>query len=314
MPAARVNLHLGLYSCDDGAGASLWCLSADPRLWCERRLSVISHIACVLRPTSLTLAAADTGTMKNASLRPLLLLATSVGVCAALFTGCSFWRLGEARALTSASEVFEQHPRNATLRLLVVGDSTAVGTGASSPAGSVAGLLGSRYPKLWVDNGARDGAKFDEVPAQVATANNAEGYDVVLICAGGNDVMRGTDIHALRAAVERSFFVAKAALKAGGLVLVQPAGNVGNAPFFWPPVSGLMSRRSRDFHAMVQTAAARHGVRYVGLYKDKAQDPFAQRNDLHAADGLHPNDAGYAVWRDELLAQSDLGQRLAAAQ
>jgi hypothetical protein len=223
MPAARVNLHLGLYSCDDGAGASLWCLSADPRLWCERRLSVISHIACVLRPTSLTLAAADTGTMKNASLRPLLLLATSVGVCAALFTGCSFWRLGEARALTSASEVFEQHPSNATLRLLVVGDSTAVGTGASSPAGSVAGLLGSRYPKLWVDNGARDGAKFDEVPAQVATANNAEGYDVVLICAGGNDVMRGTDIHALRAAVERSFFVAKAALKAGGLVLVQPA-------------------------------------------------------------------------------------------
>jgi lysophospholipase L1-like esterase len=252
--------------------------------------------------------------MKKASLRPLVLLVTSVGVCAALVTGCAFWRLGEARALTSASEAFEQHPSNATLRLLVVGDSTAVGTGASSPAGSVAGLLGSRFPRLWVDNRARDGARFDEVPAQLRAANNTPGYDVVLICAGGNDVMRDTDIHALTSSVQSSFVAAKGALKPGGLVLVQPAGNVGNAPFFWPPVSSLMSRRSRIFHTMVQAAAEQHGVRYVRLYKDKAQDPFVQRNDLHASDGLHPNDAGYAVWRDELLAQSDLTQRLAAAQ
>jgi lysophospholipase L1-like esterase len=252
--------------------------------------------------------------MNKASLRPLALLAIGAGVCAAMLTGCAFWRLGQARALTSASEAFEQHPSNAAVRFLVVGDSTAVGTGASTPAGSVAGLLGSRYPKLWVDNRARDGAKFDAVPAQLLAANNAPGYDLVLICAGGNDVMRGTDLNALTASVERSFVAAKGALKPGGLVLVQPAGNVGNAPFFWPPVSSLMGRRSREFHAMVQAVAQQHGVRYVSLYKDKSQDPFVQRSDLHASDGLHPNDAGYAVWRDELLAQSDLTQRLAAAQ
>jgi lysophospholipase L1-like esterase len=252
--------------------------------------------------------------MKKFKWQASLLLISVVGTCALLATGCAVWRLGEARALTRASEPFEQHPSGAALRLLVVGDSTAVGTGASTPAHSVAGLLGTRYRSLWIDNRARDGAKFEEVPIQLSADGHTAGYDVVLICAGGNDMMRGTSMDALAASLERSFILANRQLKAGGVVLVQPAGNVGNAPFFFPPVSGLMSGRSRQFHTAVQAAAARHGVRYVGLYKEKAQDPFAQRKDLHASDGLHPSDAGYRVWYDELLAQTDLAQRLIAAR
>ena len=74
--------------------------------------------------------------------------------------GCAVWRLGEARALARASEPFQQMPAAPAVRLLVVGDSTGVGTGASQATRSVAGLLGSKHPRLLVHNRSRDGAKF----------------------------------------------------------------------------------------------------------------------------------------------------------
>ncbi len=246
-------------------------------------------------------------------------LALAAGVIALLtLGGCTLWRLGEARALARASTPFQQTPAQPLLRMLVVGDSTGVGTGATQPTASVAGLLGTAYPRLLVQNRARDGALFDELPAQLAVAGapGAAGadYDVVLIQAGGNDVIRGTNLDALAQALDLSFSAAKARLRPGGVAIVQPAGNVGNSAFFIPPLSQLMSQRAREMHAAVRSAAARHGLVVVNLYQEAEQDPFVQSPGLHAADGLHPSDAGYRVWRDELLAQTDLTTRLAPAR
>jgi len=49
------------------------------------------------------------------------------------------------------------------------------------------------------------------------------------------------------------------------------------------------------------------------MARAKDADPFVQRPEMNADDGLHPSDAGYRVWRDELLAQTDLAERLAPA-
>jgi len=240
-------------------------------------------------------------------------MAAGIAVLAGL-AGCTVWRLGEARALASASTAFQQEPPAPMLRLLVVGDSTGVGTGATQSMASVAGLLGTAYPRLLVHNLSRDGARFDAVPAQLASATDGPGYDVVLIQAGGNDVIRGIDAAALAQTLDASFSAAKARLRPGGVAIVQPAGNVGNATFFLPPLSQLMSQRARELHSVVRSAAAHHGLVVVNLYQEAAQDPFVQRPGLHAADGLHPSDAGYRVWRDELLAQTDLSTRLAPAR
>lgn len=86
------------------------------------------------------------------------------------------------------------------MRLLIVGDSTAVGTGASSPASSLAGLLAEQYPRLWIDNRARDGAKFADVLQQLS---GPERFDMVLVQAGGNDVIRMRGMDALREDIER---------------------------------------------------------------------------------------------------------------
>ncbi len=93
-----------------------------------------------------------------------------------------------------------------------------------------------------------------------------------------------------------------------------PAGNVGNAPFFFAPASWLMTDRARRLHGFVRESATRHGAVVVNLFKEQGDDPFAQTPGLNAVDGLHPSDAGYRLWRDELLAQSGWAALLTAAR
>ncbi len=239
-------------------------------------------------------------------LLPRVLLWSGVVLLAALGARAA-WKLNQTAELVRLSEPLQRAPRQPLSRLLIVGDSSGVGTGASSPATSLAGRLAAAFPRLRIDNHSVDGAQFADVLAQL---EGADRYDMVLVNAGGNDVIRLRDRDALRAAVDR---ITRRALERADQVVLMPAGNVGNAPFFFPPVSWFMTWRSRQMHQVVRDAAVRHGVLYIDLFREREADPFVQRPELNARDGLHPSDAGYALWFDELMAQADLQSRLSAA-
>ena len=224
-------------------------------------------------------------------------------------SGCAVWRIGDSIDMARQSQPFQQRPDNAALRLLVVGDSTAVGTGAGAPANSVAGRLGQAHQTLWVENRAQDGAKLADVVAQMR--GTAEHFDLVLVQAGGNDVIRLSNLDTLRQTVNE---VARAAREKAPLVLLMPAGNVGNSPFFFSPLRGWMTWRSRELHTIVRDAAASHGAVYINLFKERADDTFVQDPALLSRDGLHPSDEGYGVWFKELMGQSTLSQILGAAR
>jgi lysophospholipase L1-like esterase len=217
------------------------------------------------------------------------------------------WRLHESAELVRLSSPLQSTPIQPSLRLLIVGDSTAVGTGATAPHASVAGLLGQAFPRLQIVNRARDGAKLAAVLAQL---EGNEPFDMVLVMAGGNDVVRLRGLQALRGDVER---VAHRARQRAELVVLMPSGNVGNAPFFFAPMSWLMTWRSRRLHTFVEDAASRHGVVFVDLFREAIDDAFLKQPELNAADGLHPSDAGYRVWFGELMVQAALSKRLSAA-
>jgi lysophospholipase L1-like esterase len=217
------------------------------------------------------------------------------------------WRLHESAELVRLSRPLQRSPVQPSLRLLIVGDSTAVGTGATTPQASVAGLLGRQFPHLHIDNRARDGAKFADLLGQL---DSDERFDMVLVMAGGNDVVRLRGLAALQSDIER---VLHRARQRADLVVLMPAGNVGNAPFFFRPVSWLMTWRSRRLHALASEAALHHGAVFVNLFREAADDPFVQQPGLNAKDGLHPSDAGYRVWFDELMTQAALSERFSAA-
>lgn len=226
-----------------------------------------------------------------------------------LLAGCTVTKLRTSVALARQSEPLQHHVEAARVRLLIVGDSTAVGTGATTPERSLAGLLAAAYPGLHIENRGRDGATLAEVPNQLS--RNEERFDIVLMLAGGNDVIRLRDLDNTPSHLDRIAQLAKAR---ADTVVLMPAGNVGNAPFFFPPLSWWMASRSRQLHALVRDASQRQGVGYVSLFKERADDPFAQHEELNAQDGLHPSDGGYRVWFKELMGQSSLSQRLEAAR
>jgi lysophospholipase L1-like esterase len=172
----------------------------------------------------------------------------------------------------------------------------------------LAGLLAREYPQLLIDNRGRDGALLADVVSQLATDDR---FDVVLVLAGGNDVIRLRSRDAMRADIER---VANAAAARAPLVVLMPSGNVGNAPFFFLPLSWLMTSRSRALHDFVADSATRSGFIYVDLFRERANDPFVADPSLNASDGLHPSDAGYRNWWGELQKQAALARHLAAAK
>ena len=227
----------------------------------------------------------------------------------AAVAGQAAWRIKQSAELAQQSEPLQASPVGATASLLIAGDSTAVGTGATSAASSVAGLIARNHPHLRIVNRASDGARFADIARQL---QGDERLDAVLVLGGGNDVIRLTAQDALAQDIAR---VALLATARAPLVVIMPPGNVGNAPFFMAPLSWLMAKRSRAMHGLVRQAAADHGAIYVSLYKNKADDPFAQRPDeLNARDGLHPSDAGYRLWYDALNAQAGLAERLAGSK
>jgi lysophospholipase L1-like esterase len=161
-------------------------------------------------------------------------------------------------------------------------------------------MLRSRRPSAR----AADGAKFADVLEQLGRGGR---FDVVLVQAGGNDVIRMRSLDAMRQDIERT---ADAARERADHVVLMPAGNVGNAPFFFPPLTWWMTQRSRALHRYVVKAAERTGAVYVNLFHERRDDPFAREPRLNASDGLHPSDAGYEVWWHELQAQGGFAARL----
>lgn len=241
--------------------------------------------------------------------RPRALPLVALVACSALLlsSGCALWRIGQSADLARLSEPLQQTPVQPVMRLLIVGDSTAVGTGAASPADSLAGLIARDYPKLLIENRARNGAKFADVLGQL---DGESRFDMVLVQAGGNDVIRLTSLERLTADVQA---VARRAAVRADRVVLMPAGNVGNVPFFFAPWSWLMTERARAMHRVVKAAASQTGATYVNLFQERADDPFVKDPSLNARDGLHPSSAGYLVWYQVLMTQAGLARPLAAA-
>lgn len=195
--------------------------------------------------------------------------------------------------------------------VLVVGDSTGVGTGAACPEESIAGRLAAAFPDISIVNRARNGAKTFDAILQLVDEGDGR-YDLVLIHVGGNDVLRNTPLRALVPQVDALLRLAQ---RLSRNVVVTTLPNLGLLPMFFPPLSWLLSRRSRVVSSLFAQAAKRHDAHYVDFFHPRATDQFSRRSVRYfACDGLHPSSELYRYIYETLIEATPIATLLQRAQ
>ena len=184
--------------------------------------------------------------------------------------------------------------------ILVLGDSTAIGVGASRPRDSIAGRVAAEVGATYVENNAATGAKVAQVFNQVDAAQLGH-YDIILLQVGGNDIIRFGNADLAKANLKDILRILK---EKGDTVYLMMAGDVGRAKLFPPFVRPFHHFLSMQYRANFIEAAEQAGVIYIDLYVSKEKDPFVKDPlRYHAKDGLHPSTDGYDSWFKKLAPQ-----------
>jgi lysophospholipase L1-like esterase len=198
--------------------------------------------------------------------------------------------------LVAATKPYRRTLASPKLRILVAGDSTGYGVGASTDTASLAGLVGAKYPEADIVNVSVSGARLAGLSAQLHLQPD-RAFDLVLLHIGGNDVVYRTHYQDIKNRVTENLVLAQSK---GKKVLLTSTGNVG-AVRLLPWVSRwYFEIRSRRVRQIFKTAVANlnsSDVRYTDLFRERHVDPYVKNPDMHfASDQFHPSDTGYADW------------------
>jgi lysophospholipase L1-like esterase len=186
--------------------------------------------------------------------------------------------------------------RGRPLRYLALGDSTAHGIGARDPEHSAPYLLAEaltiHYTPVHFANIAVSGATTADVLRLQLGQVGDFAPDLVMLFIGPNDVTHLRTLNAYLADMRRLL----AALDAVPAVVVTNVAALYTCPLLSPPFRALAALQVKRFNAALPAVVARHRARLATINPDIVP-PFAQFPDrYYAADGYHPNDAGYRLW------------------
>ncbi len=182
-----------------------------------------------------------------------------------------------------------------------LGDSTASGVGASSPADALPRLVAAGLDRpVEVVSLARSGARVDDVAGDQLDrlARLDVEPDVVVVSVGSNDVIHLTgrdDFRShYRAVLDR--------LPSGSDVVMLGIPDLGSLPRFAQPLRAIVGLRGRMLDEDIANLARDAGASYVDI-EEETGPAFRDDPDRYfAADDYHPSDAGYRLWADAVLA------------
>lgn len=196
--------------------------------------------------------------------------------------------------------------------MVVMGDSLAVGLGATTPSDSIAGLIAADYPGVSILNRARAGTRTAQVRAQLDGVASRGRIAAVWISAGGNDVIANTPLAALRLHLRATLRASRAVTST---VVVTSTANIGLAPLFFWPLNRVLSYRTRRVRDLFAAECARAGAQFVDFFHEADADPFSRDpGRFFGGDGVHPSAEAYRFCYAQILARTRLHAALSRAQ
>ena len=198
-----------------------------------------------------------------------------------------------SKGLIKDAVKFSNESSDLSQSLLVLGDSTAYGVGASKKEDSLPALVAHQIAATYVENHSVSGAKIEDLQDQIKQIQKGS-YNLILIQIGANNIVARDKVTEESVILEKEIRVLQ---KLSKKIIFLSAGNLGGAPaipfLFHPYYKNL----TLAYHKEFQDLSDRTGVTYVNLYEDPSVDPFVLHPQLYfAKDKFHPSSVGYKYW------------------
>lgn len=207
-----------------------------------------------------------------------------------------FMRAKVASVMMEQTKPYDALTTDYRKTLLILGDSTGVGTGARLKEESVAARFAGLMSATYVENQAKNGAAVEDLSTQIQHLHLSH-YDAILIMVGGNDILAFHDAKKTAQKLDTILHT----LPDAGQVLLMTAGNVGGATIIPHLLRPLYAYITLRYHHEFANIAQKHGISYANLYQKPSEDPFIKEPDRFLSeDGLHPSGEGYGIWFEQL--------------
>ncbi|MHB0865733.1 MAG: SGNH/GDSL hydrolase family protein [Minisyncoccota bacterium] len=188
-------------------------------------------------------------------------------------------------------------------RILIIGDSTAYGTGALSPEDTLSGRLAHDFPRTEILNNAVNGSLTKDALRQLREVGSKK-FDMIIISTGGNDIWHFTGLSSLERDLRQ--LLKEAVAQSDHRVILLFYANLGHAPIFPSGIRWLLGRRTERVHQIFSVAAASFEVPLIELYTSKNVNNFTPNPFLedpkkyYAKDRMHPSSEGYRLWYNRM--------------
>lgn len=185
--------------------------------------------------------------------------------------------------------------------ILVIGDSTAFGTGAQKPEETAAGSVAAAFPRAQLLNFGVNGANVQDTADRVEQLVQ-QGFtaDVVVLHAGGNDVLGFTPYKELKADLERLLTATERITDRSYILHGGDVSTLPNVPIWLQVFYKPKSEEVRDLYIETTAHYETEYIDYFQASRDVFSDPVVAER-LISGDGLHPSSQGYAFWSQPII-------------
>jgi lysophospholipase L1-like esterase len=171
----------------------------------------------------------------------------------------------------------------------MIGDSYAVGLGASTPEKSFTGLFAKDFPSMDITNLSKSGISTRGLLKYLLKKEEFNKYDRAIVVVGGMDIINHTPLTRLELSLTALISLLEHHCKE--IILVIP-GHVGLIPLYNWPLSAILNQRARKVRKLFKHVAGEYGVKFLEEHTDLL---IRDREKYYAQDQHHPNDQGYEL-------------------